>query len=100
MRDDPDFHLRGTGRSHRAMEALPKGGAYIIYGHPGYYRELADKLGRDDIVIIAHYSVERFMRGRRFPAVEIDHFVHETLKPEEWNYLLGLAALSRHPPSP
>lgn len=73
---------RGTGRSYNQLEALPDGSAYIIadMSSVGYFRDLLIKMGRDPFAI-EFYGLQALdydrLRGRRFPAIDMDHFAQE-----------------------
>lgn len=69
---------RGTGRTTRQMKEAPKGALFIwcTSNDTLYPRALARDLDREDLVII---RLPRFAseidqhRGRRYPAVIVDH---------------------------
>lgn len=69
---------RGSGRTTWQLNRLQKGGLFMVATDlmKDYTRRLAHCLGRDDIVIIT-YRQSEFTRGRRFPALDIDHATGE-----------------------
>jgi hypothetical protein len=67
---------RGSGRTTRAMLDAPKGSVYVwVNHHLDYPRELARRLGRDDLNIVSPRQVEDQGRwaGMRLTDVRLDH---------------------------
>lgn len=73
---------RGSGRTTADMQAAPRGSVYIwVNNHPEYPRDLARKLGREDLVIVGpDWLTDLRWVGREFPAVIKDHATAFTLK--------------------
>lgn len=65
---------RRTGRTTAAMLAAPRGAIYVwCNGHLGYPRDLAKKLGRDDLQIVGpDYVIQYRFAGLKVP-VATDH---------------------------
>jgi hypothetical protein len=75
---------RGSGRTARAMQGAPQGAVYVwVNGHLDYPKNLARKLGREDLKIVSPQWVEdRRWSGLTFPAIDIDHAAK--LTEEQW----------------
>ena len=91
---------RGTGRSYNQLEALPDGSAYIIadMSSVGYFRDLLIKMGRDPFAI-EFYSLEKTytLQGKRFPAIDMDHFAREVGSTRQLAEYLHLVPSLVHP---
>lgn len=66
---------RGDGATTRQMKAAPKGAHFVwVNGQLGYPKDLARKLGRDDLVIVSpDFFVGGRWQGIRFTAIVVDH---------------------------
>lgn len=82
--------LRGTGRTYRALKALPIDGIYIVShsSEISYCRNLLREMGRNinDIKIITLSSVDPYLRGMRGCSISLDHFVHESCRLSDVEY--------------
>jgi hypothetical protein len=88
--------MRGTGRTTRALEALPKGAAYITANeaHARTVRIMAAKLGRHDIRVIGIENAP-FHRGLVYPRIGVDHYLYDEegrVTEEQWEALRWLRA--------
>jgi hypothetical protein len=70
-----ETELRGSGRTTAQMQMAPKGAIYIwCNGHLDYPKDLARRLGREDLVIVSPYWLtDRRYSGQRLSGVVIDH---------------------------
>ena len=86
---------RGSGRTTAAMKYAPRGAVYIwVNQHLDYPRELAHKLGRDDLVIVGpDWLTDNCWRGREYPGAVRDHAVEFTLR--QWDTYAALQAYLR-----
>jgi len=69
-------HLRGTGRTTKQMQDAPKGAIYIwVNQHLAWPRDLARKLGREDLQIVSPLYVDDFhkLAGRTLTGIVLDH---------------------------
>lgn len=66
---------RGSGRTTHAMRAAKKGSVYVwVNHHLDYPKQLARKLGREDLVIVSpEWLRSAQWRGRQFPDIMLDH---------------------------
>jgi hypothetical protein len=91
---------RGTGRSYNQLGALPDGSAYIIadMSSVGYFRDLLAKMGRDPLSI-DFYSIQSLeqLQGKRFPAIDMDHFAREVGDIRQLATYLNLVPSLVHP---
>ena len=73
-----DESQRGHGFTTLQIQHAPQGALYLwpVFGSLSYARDLAKRLGRDDLRIesgdILQYRAER-IRGLRFSAIILDH---------------------------
>jgi hypothetical protein len=70
-------NLRGTGRTTKQMEALPKGSIFISCCHQAVYydKQLTRKLERPDIVVVPPSWVTSMKwRGQSYPGIALDHY--------------------------
>jgi hypothetical protein len=76
--NDPEFELRGTGRTTRQLELLPQGALFVwCNGALDYPRDLARKLNRTDIRIISPNGLfDPGLRGVEWSAIDLDHAAH------------------------
>ena len=78
---------RGSGRTTRAMLAAPKGAYYIWCGGSlDYPRELARKLGREDLKIVGpDWLTARRYQGLTGLQLRVDHYAPLTdAQWQEW----------------
>jgi len=69
---------RGTGRTMQALRTAPRGAIYVwVNDHFTYPRELAKRLGRDDLRIVSPDFFLQQYRGTDRP-VWVDHAVRLT----------------------
>lgn len=89
--------MRGTGTTSQQMLAAPKNAVYVWpHSDFSYPKELARKLGRDDLKIVGPGWVNNNLRGRRDVEVIIDHATE--LEPEQltlWHYFDTLSKTAR-----
>lgn len=84
---------RGTGRTTRQMQSAPQGALYVVAQRSE--REICLRMARDmgrsdlEIVTLDWIRSDRW-RGRRFPALVIDHFADEIAGEEDRYHLLHL----------
>lgn len=82
----------GTGRTHRAVELLPRDAAYVTHGQNDAIYEMTRKLGRHDVVLVPHDVfaewVHRHFRLRAFSTIFFDHEIEEKCGPGELEMLL------------
>ena len=65
---------RGTGRTTRQMESTPKNGVYVwVNGELSYPKQLAEKIDRMDLKIVAPNWLENGWRGVNLTGLTIDH---------------------------
>ena len=87
---------RGTGETTRQLQACPPGGLFVWGGgRLGYPRELAEKINRQDIRIVACDELEYPERicGLRLPGIVVDHAAR--LTEVQYQGLLRLIPLVR-----
>lgn len=67
---------RGTGMTTRQMKEAPNGALFIwCNDRLAYAKDLARHLSRDDLDIRGPMSIDRHeLRGRRWPAIVVDHY--------------------------
>jgi len=70
-----DTNERGSGKTTNQMINAPVGSAFVWCNADTIYpKRLADQLGRNDLFIFGNYVLSNeSLRGRRFPALIIDH---------------------------
>jgi len=98
--EPPVSTYRGTGRSYKQLEALPDGSAFIIASMTsvGYFRDLLAKMNRDPFAIDFYELVHLDrLRGKRFPAIDMDHFAREIATIRELADYLLIAPAVTHP---
>lgn len=73
---------RRSGKTAAAMQASPKGAVYIWVSHDlRYPKELARKLGREDLEIVGPNWLTDFVwQGRTFSEVVKDHATSFSMK--------------------
>lgn len=66
---------RQSGRSTKQMISAPAGSLYVVHTFcsVSYYKELAKKNGREDLIIIAPYQIRDYSIGRKISGIVIDH---------------------------
>lgn len=72
----PDPNIRGSGMSTKQMREAEQGVVFVTPTHPGYWRDLARKLGREDLRIVPHFILRagsHRLRGQVIPGLVIDH---------------------------
>jgi hypothetical protein len=96
--NDPEFELRGAGRTTRQLELLPQGALFVwCNGALGYPRDLARKLNRTDIRIISPNGLfDPGLRGVEWSAIDLDHATRLTSR--QWELYVRLAAWVRKSP--
>jgi hypothetical protein len=87
--------LRGSGRSHRAIELLPRLAVYVTPGETDYWYEMSRAMGRHDVTLVAHHDFMEWVHRYReiavvghFSTVYFDHAVQESAGPTEWEKLM------------
>jgi len=67
--------FRGTGTTTRQMKAAPHGAVYIWVHRASmaYAKDLAESIGRNDLLIVSKSWLEHGWQGRDFSAIVIDH---------------------------
>lgn len=86
MLREPDS-VRQTGRTARQMAEAPYGALFIVHAEcfVPYAKKLADRLGRNDLVIRPIGALDRngnHLRGLRFPAILMDHEAGRVATPD------------------
>ena len=77
---------RGTGRTTKQMQDAPKGAVFVwCNSNIAWPRDLARKIGREDIEIVrpSWLEGESFM-GRRMSGVILDHATGPMLNHRQW----------------
>lgn len=87
---------RQTGRTTKQLQALKPDALFVwCNGHTAYPKELAQKLGREDIKIVSpDYVTSDNWKGLRFSEVVLDHAYH-TCNKWNLNFQLKMAELRR-----
>lgn len=78
--------IRGEGATTRQMQAAPQGAVFVwVNHHLDYPKDLARKLDRMDLKIMSpgHAFDDHHLRGRRFPAIILDHACDLTMR--QWD---------------
>lgn len=80
-----------TGRSHRAIELLPRLAVLVTYCQSDHHYELTRKIGRHDVTLVPHDVfpewVHRHRGLRKFSTIFFDHAVQEHCGPLEFEQL-------------
>lgn len=76
---------RQSGRTTRAMQELPKGAVFVwVNQHLDYPKQLARKLGRDDLQIVSpQWLVDRRWTGLDLTGLNLDHAAREVMTDEQ-----------------
>jgi hypothetical protein len=79
---------RGTGRTTRQIKEAPERAIYVwpVRNSMGYARDLAHRLGRDDLHFVSLETYLRVALGFSVPVV-IDHATWEHASHEQWDRL-------------
>jgi hypothetical protein len=82
---------RRTGRTTKQMQEAPPGAIFVwCNGHLWYPRQLARRLGREDLRIIGPHQISPALAGV-CPAVVLDHACPRM--PENWRDLIYAAGV-------
>lgn len=67
--------IRGTGRTTEQIRNAPLGAVFVCATDVEYVRDIAEKLGRDDLMLIrkTHPGDSR-LKGRNVPII-FDHYI-------------------------
>ena len=77
---------RQSGRTTRAMQELPRDAVFVwVNQHLDYPKQLARKLGREDLRIVSPQWLEdRRWIGLDLSALELDHAAREIMTEDQW----------------
>lgn len=91
---------RQSGRTTRAMQEAPKGAVYVwVHSNLDYPKELARKLGREDLRIVSPAWLEdRVWVGSLFSGIRLDHAA--TLSSRQWDAYFEVRDLRCRSPEP
>lgn len=81
-------HGRQVGNTTRQMQLAPKNAVFVWINHQLHYpRELAAKIGREDLEIVSpDWLSDNRWAGRTFSAIAVDHAA--SLTDSQWDALL------------
>lgn len=77
---------RQSGRTTQAMQAAPRDAVFVWCNHHlDYPKDLARKLGRDDLKIVSpSWLTDRRWVGLELSALQLDHAAFEHFTYEQW----------------